>query len=93
MLLLAVVAVISSFAALEYRSQLSRAEVAEAAEKKAEQEALAKLWDSYVVTARTKRISHNPGQRFDSLRAVEQALKLPVPLGRSKDELRTEAIC
>ncbi|HEV2970113.1 MAG TPA: protein kinase, partial [Pirellulales bacterium] len=87
-----VIAVVSTTAALAYRSQLSRAETAEEAEKDAKHDALAKLWDSYVVAARAGRMSRRPGQRFDSLRAIEKALSLPVPPGRSKDELRTEAI-
>ena len=37
-------------------------------------------------------MSKRPGQRFDSLGAIEKALALPLPPGRSKDELRTEAI-
>ena len=37
-------------------------------------------------------MSRRPGQRFDSLRAIEKALALPLPPGRSMDELRTEAI-
>jgi WD40 repeat protein len=32
------------------------------------------------------------GQRLDALRAIRKALALPVPPGRSRDELRTEAI-
>jgi WD40 repeat protein len=84
-LLLVAIAVISAIAAFEYRGQLNRAE-------SAEQEALAKSWDSYLVAARAGRISHRPGQRFGSLRAIEKALALPVPSGRSKDELQTEAI-
>lgn len=91
-LLLAAVAIISTAAALEYRSQFTRATVAESAEKDAKQDALAKLWDSYVVAARAGRMSKRPGQRFDGLRAIEKALALPLPPGRSKDELRTEAI-
>jgi eukaryotic-like serine/threonine-protein kinase len=91
-LLLATVAIISTAAALGYRSQLARAAVAENAEKDAKQDALAKLWDSYVVAARAGRMSRRPGQRFGSLRAIEKALALPLPPGRSNDELRTEAI-
>ncbi|HEV2969415.1 MAG TPA: protein kinase [Pirellulales bacterium] len=91
-LLLAAVAVISTAAAVGYHSQFTRAVVAEKAEKDAKQDALAKLWDSYVVAARAGRMSRRPGQRFGSLRAIEKALSLPLPPGRSKDELRTEAI-
>ena len=84
-LLLVAIAIVSTSAALAYRGQLSRAEVAEKAET-------SELWDSYVVAARAGRMSRRPGQRFDSLRAIEKALALPLPPGRSKDELRTEAI-
>ncbi len=91
-LLLILIAVISATAALGYRSQLDRAESAEQAESNAKQEALAESWDSYVVAARAGRLSHRPGQRFASLRAIGKALALPLPPGRSKDELRTEAI-
>ena len=72
--------------------QLVRAEAATQAEDRAKQEALAKLWDSYLVAARAGRISRRPGQRFASLRAIDAALALPLPEDRSKDELRTEAI-
>ncbi len=65
---------------------------AESAEAAAKRQALAKLWDSRLATARAGRMTRSPGQRFASLRAIEQALTLPLPTGRSKDELRTEAI-
>src|SRR5262249_1152279 len=42
--------------------------------------------------ARRLRTSQRPGQRFASLRAIEEALKLPLPEGFSLDDLRTEAI-
>jgi len=83
--LIIAIAVVSAIAAFEYRGQLHRAE-------SAEQEALAKSWDSYVVAARAGRLSHRPGQRFTSLQAIEKALALPLPPGRSLDELRTESI-
>ena len=92
LLLLALIAVISTTAAFQYRAQLARAEAATRAEDLAKQEALAKLWDSYLVAARAGRISRRPGQRFASLRAVEAALALPLPRDRSQNELRTEAI-
>jgi WD40 repeat protein/Tfp pilus assembly protein PilF/tRNA A-37 threonylcarbamoyl transferase component Bud32 len=60
--------------------------------KRANADANAKLWDSLVSQARASRMTRQAGQRLDSLRAVRKALELPVPLGRSKDELRTEAI-
>jgi serine/threonine protein kinase/WD40 repeat protein/tetratricopeptide (TPR) repeat protein len=52
----------------------------------------ARLWDSLLVQARATRKSGQPGQRFDSLRAIQEALRLPLPEGRSLEELRTEAI-
>jgi YD repeat-containing protein len=91
-LLLSLVAVISSVAAVKLRSELQRAESAEHAEKGAKQEALVKLWDSYLSQARASRMTHQPGQRFATLRAIQEAIKLPLPEGRSLDELRTEAI-
>ena len=69
-----------------------KAEVAESVASASKDDALAKLWDSYLQTARGLRHSRRPGQRFAALRAVTAALALPVPPGRSRDELRTEAI-
>jgi hypothetical protein len=37
-------------------------------------------------------MSRRVGQRFDSLEAIKKAMALPVPDGRSLDELRNEAI-
>jgi serine/threonine protein kinase/WD40 repeat protein len=90
--LVSLVAVISTVAAHQLRSELQRAESAEHAEKEAKREALAKLWDSYLSQARANRMTRQPGQRFGTLRAIQEALKLPLPEGRSLDELRTEAI-
>jgi serine/threonine protein kinase/WD40 repeat protein len=58
----------------------------------AEAKAKAKLWESYLAQARATRMSRQPGQRFDSLRAIREALRLPLPAGRSLDDLRNEAI-
>jgi serine/threonine protein kinase/WD40 repeat protein len=63
------------------RDQLQRAEV----------DGKYKLWEAYLAQARASRMSRQPGQRFNSLRAIRQALALPVPPRRSRDELRTEA--
>jgi serine/threonine protein kinase/WD40 repeat protein len=52
----------------------------------------ARLWESLLVQARATRKSGQPGQRFDSLRTIQEAMKLPLPEGRSLSELRTEAI-
>jgi serine/threonine protein kinase/WD40 repeat protein len=91
-LLLSLVAVISTVAAQQFRAELYRAEGAENAEKEAKGEVLAKLWDSYLSQARANRMTRQPGQRFATLRAIQEAMKLPLPEGRSLDELRTEAI-
>jgi eukaryotic-like serine/threonine-protein kinase len=57
----------------------------------AENDARNKLWDSYLEQARSRRLSQRRGQRFESLEAVRKALLLPLPPGRSVDELRNEA--
>jgi eukaryotic-like serine/threonine-protein kinase len=51
-----------------------------------------KLWEAYLSKADALRKSGQRGQRFESLRAIKEALKLPVPPGRSVDELREAAI-
>ncbi|HVC97756.1 MAG TPA: serine/threonine-protein kinase, partial [Pirellulales bacterium] len=58
----------------------------------AQADATDKLWGSYLAQARAGRLTRQPGQRFASLRAIQDARKLPLPLGRSLDELRHEAI-
>jgi serine/threonine protein kinase/WD40 repeat protein len=55
-------------------------------------EAREKLWESYLAQARASRMSRQVGQRVGTLRAIQEALKLPLPPNRSLDELRTEAI-
>jgi WD40 repeat protein len=60
--------------------------------EKANVEGNAKLWDSLLSQARAGRLSRRLGQRFDSLEAIRKAMALPVPEGRSVDELRNEAI-
>jgi hypothetical protein len=47
---------------------------------------------SYLTQARAGRDSHRRGQRTGALAAIRSALELPLPPGRSLDELRTEAI-
>ena len=51
-----------------------------------------KLWEAYLEKANALRTSGRMGQRFESLRAIKEALKLPVPPGKSLDELRDAAI-
>jgi serine/threonine protein kinase/WD40 repeat protein len=83
--LVVAVAVVSSVAAVQYRSQFQRAQAAE-------RDGQAKLWLSYLAQARASRRSGQQGQRFETLRAIREALHLPLPEGHSRAELRTEAI-
>src|SRR5262249_50204423 len=50
------------------------------------------LWVPRLEQARGKSRSGERGQRFDGLAAIRQALRLPVPPGRSLAELRNKAI-
>jgi WD40 repeat protein len=83
--LLMFIAAGSMLAALRFRADRDRAE-------RAEGEAKEKLWESYREKARALRMSRRPGQRIQSLLAIEEAMQLPLPPGHSLDELRTEAI-
>jgi serine/threonine-protein kinase len=85
MLLVVMLATGSTVAAIWLGSALHDSE-------KANVDAKARLWASYLSQARASRMTRQPGQRFASLRAAQEALKLPLPGGRSLDELRTEAI-
>ena len=85
LLLLVTVAVVSGVSSLWLKKALGES-------KEATAEANARLWGSYQDQARASRMTRQPGQRFKSLRAIENALRLPLPSGRSRDELRTEAI-
>jgi eukaryotic-like serine/threonine-protein kinase len=58
----------------------------------AKQEALHQTWVAYLDKANALRFSGRRGQRFESLMAIQAALRLPVPPGRSRDELRNAAI-
>jgi serine/threonine protein kinase len=58
----------------------------------ANREAKERLWESFRERARALRMSRHAGQRVESLRSIQQAMQLPLPPGRSLDELRTEAI-
>jgi serine/threonine protein kinase/WD40 repeat protein len=84
-LLVLTVAVGSTVLAIRLGSALDKAEKAELIGKY-------KLWESYVSESQARRMSRQPGQRFASLRAIEKAHALPVPPGRSRTELQTEAI-
>jgi serine/threonine protein kinase/WD40 repeat protein len=85
LLLLLLTAVASTLTALYLRATLARVEAAELDGKH-------KLWLSYLSQAQARRMSRQSGQRFASLRALKEALALPVPPDHSRDELRTEAI-
>ena len=105
LLLLVMVAVVSTFSSLWLNQALSDSKRANAVSlqandkteranhelEKANEIANSRLWDSYLIQARMSRVSRQCGQRFQSLRAIENALRLPLPPGRSLDELRTEA--
>jgi serine/threonine protein kinase/WD40 repeat protein len=92
LLLVLTVAVVSSVAALSLNKALADSDQHRRDAEEARKDALIRLWGSYLVQARAGRMSRRPGQSFGSLRAIQEALKLPLPQGRSLDELRTEAI-
>ncbi len=83
--LLAAISVVSSLSVLELRREVQRGD-------RAEQEALHRLWAALVSEAEARRFSGRRGQRFEALEAIRQAATLPVPPGRSRDELRNAAI-
>jgi serine/threonine protein kinase/tetratricopeptide (TPR) repeat protein/WD40 repeat protein len=60
--------------------------------EQAEMKAQRRLFKALLAQARASRMTRRPGQRFAGLRAIREALKLPLPPGRSLDELRNEAI-
>lgn len=85
LVLLVAIAGLSSVAAVHLRRALGDTQAAQ-------DETNDKLWSAYLAQARAGRLTRQPGQRFDSLRAVREALKLPLPKDGSLDDLRTEAI-
>jgi WD40 repeat protein len=91
-LLLVLIAGASSLTALYLHATLGESEANRLRAEEAERDGKAKLWQAHLDRAQARRVSRQPGQRFDSLRAIQEALKLPVPPGRSLDELRNEAI-
>jgi WD40 repeat protein/tRNA A-37 threonylcarbamoyl transferase component Bud32 len=90
--LMLTVAVGSTIAALWLGRALHATDRALDDAEKANVTAKHRLWGSYLSQARASRMTRQPGQRFNSLRAIQEAMKLPLPEGRSLDELRTEAI-
>jgi serine/threonine protein kinase/WD40 repeat protein len=101
-LLVVAVAIISSLSAVRLERALSDSERDRDKLRKANSDLeqanrlrdaqLSAFWASLLTQARARRTSRQPGQRIESLKAIRGALKLPLPEGRSLDELRTEAI-
>ncbi len=73
-------AVYASAAAARYKHQFERASQAESLGRE-------KLFAAYLAEARASRYSRRPGQRFASLRSLEEAAKI-----RRTPEVRDEAI-
>src|SRR5262249_40372369 len=70
LLLVLLVAVVTRGAAVWLSAALRDSENAKA-------NANDKLWGSYLAQARASRMTRQPGQHFDSLRAIREAMKLP----------------
>jgi serine/threonine protein kinase/WD40 repeat protein len=83
--LMAAVAVVSTWSSIHLGAALQESESSRVA-------ANARLWESLVAEARALRLSGQPGQYSGSMRAIREALKLPVPPNHSIDELRDQAI-
>ena len=67
----------------------------ERAERDAKRDALDKLWRSHLARAQAGRFSRRPGQRLDSLAALDEAARIAREVGvpaEGMDELRNEAI-
>ena len=92
LVLLVLVAAAATTAAFYLRATLAVSKQRLDRAEEAELDGQHKLWLSYLRQARARRMSRQSGQRFASLCAIKKALDLPVPLGRSRAELRTEAI-
>ena len=91
-LLLLLVAAASTTTAFYLRATLVDSEANRQHAEKAELDGKHELWRSYLTQAQARRISRQFGQRIASLRTIQDALALPLPPGRSREELRTEAI-
>jgi hypothetical protein len=92
LLLVLMVAVGSTLLAVRLGTALDQSERERTRAEQAELGGKHKLWQAHLAEAQARRMSRQPGQRFATLRALSKALALPVPPGRSRDELRTEAI-
>jgi serine/threonine protein kinase/WD40 repeat protein/tetratricopeptide (TPR) repeat protein len=91
-LLLVAVAVVSTVSALRLRQEEQATRYQLELTTAAEASAQGRLYEALLAQARASRLTRRPGQRFDGLRAIREALKLPLPPGHSLDELRNEAI-
>jgi serine/threonine protein kinase/WD40 repeat protein len=91
-LVLVFVAIGSTATALYLNVTLTESEANRRRAEDAEAQARAKVWLADLAQARAWRMSRQPGQRVAGLRAIQDALTLPVPPGHLLDELRTEAI-
>jgi eukaryotic-like serine/threonine-protein kinase len=83
---------IAAKAADDSKKAEARETAAKMEAEEAKKDALAKLWGAHLNEANARRYSGRRGQRFESLKSIQAALKLPVPDGRSIDELRNAAI-
>jgi serine/threonine protein kinase/WD40 repeat protein len=92
LLLLTALALVSSIGAFRLSSALKDSNDNLAKANEANATANANLWESLMSQARASRMTRQPGQRFDSLRAIKRALALPLPPDRSLHDLRTEAV-
>jgi serine/threonine protein kinase/WD40 repeat protein len=92
LVLLALVATGATATTFYLRATLTELEDSWLHAEKSELEGKHKLWLSNLSQAQARRMSRRSGQRFASLRAIKEALALPVPPGHSRAELRTEAI-
>ena len=91
LLTISVVVSVLALTASRLRSELAKTEKAQAAEQAANEDALGRLWIAYLNEANAQHRSRQSGQRFGALRAIRKAMDIPVPTGRSLDELRTAA--
>jgi serine/threonine protein kinase/WD40 repeat protein len=91
-LLLIAVTVVSSVSAVllfqEEQATRHQLDLTEEAEKNGQK----RLFESLLAEARASHLTRRPGQRVNGLRAIKEALKLPLPPGHTLDELRNEAI-
>lgn len=94
-ILLGTIAIGSTVATVRLNAELQRTGAAQQAEGDAKKDALDKLWRSHFARARAGRFSRRPGQRLDSLAALEEASRIAREVGASEkdlDALRNEAI-